>query len=91
MQFACTEQAVKLDPNFTLAWAYLSIAQIQSAPTGFRFHDRRGLRIPLNMRSRSIRTFQKFTSLADTTRRTTRVLSQNFGRPNRVFRIALML
>jgi eukaryotic-like serine/threonine-protein kinase len=25
------EQAVKLDPNFTLAWAYLSIAQIQSA------------------------------------------------------------
>jgi TolB-like protein/cytochrome c-type biogenesis protein CcmH/NrfG len=24
------EQAVKLDPNFTLAWAYLSIAQIQS-------------------------------------------------------------
>ena len=29
------EQAVKLDPNFTLAWAYLSIAQIQSAATGF--------------------------------------------------------
>jgi TolB-like protein/Tfp pilus assembly protein PilF len=25
------EQTVKLDPNFTLAWAYLSIAQIQSA------------------------------------------------------------
>jgi serine/threonine protein kinase/Tfp pilus assembly protein PilF len=25
------EQAVKSDPNFTLAWAYLSIAQIQSA------------------------------------------------------------
>ena len=29
------EQAVKLDPNFTLAWAYLSIAQIQSAPRDF--------------------------------------------------------
>ena len=29
------EQAVKLDPNFTLAWAYLSIAQIQSAGKGF--------------------------------------------------------
>ena len=29
------EQAVKLDPNFTLAWAYLSIAQIQSAEKGF--------------------------------------------------------
>jgi eukaryotic-like serine/threonine-protein kinase len=28
------EQAVKLDPNFTLAWAYLSIAQIQSAGKG---------------------------------------------------------
>src|SRR6266480_3315800 len=28
------EQAVKLDPNFTLAWAYLSIAQIQSASKG---------------------------------------------------------
>ena len=28
------EQAVKLDPNFTLAWAYLSIAQIQSAWKG---------------------------------------------------------
>ena len=29
------EQAVKLDPNFTLAWAYLSIAQIQSVEKGF--------------------------------------------------------
>ncbi len=29
------EQAVKLDPNFTLAWAYLSIAQIQSVGKGF--------------------------------------------------------
>jgi TolB-like protein/predicted Zn-dependent protease len=29
------EQAVKLDPNFTLAWAYLSIAQIQSIWKGF--------------------------------------------------------
>src|SRR5437773_1300369 len=29
------EQAVKLDPNFTLAWAYLSIAQIQSIGKGF--------------------------------------------------------
>ena len=28
------EQAVKLDPNFTLAWAYLSIAQIQSVGKG---------------------------------------------------------
>jgi eukaryotic-like serine/threonine-protein kinase len=28
------EQAVRLDPNFTLAWAYLSIAQIQSASKG---------------------------------------------------------
>jgi TolB-like protein/Tfp pilus assembly protein PilF len=28
------EQAVKLDPNFTLAWAYLSIAQIQSIGKG---------------------------------------------------------
>ena len=28
------EQAVKLDPNFTLAWAYLSIAQIQSVWKG---------------------------------------------------------
>ena len=28
------EQAVKLDPNFTLAWAYLSIAQIQGAGKG---------------------------------------------------------
>jgi TolB-like protein/Tfp pilus assembly protein PilF len=28
------EQAVKLDPNFTLAWAYLSIAQIQSVSKG---------------------------------------------------------
>ena len=28
------EQAVKLDPNFTLAWAYLSIAQIQSGRKG---------------------------------------------------------
>jgi len=28
------EEAVKLDPNFTLAWAYLSIAQIQSAWKG---------------------------------------------------------
>ncbi len=30
------EQAVKLDPNFTLAWAYLSIAQIQSVEKGFQ-------------------------------------------------------
>ena len=29
------QQAVKLDPNFTLAWAYLSIAQIQSVEKGF--------------------------------------------------------
>jgi serine/threonine protein kinase/Tfp pilus assembly protein PilF len=29
------EEAVKLDPNFTLAWAYLSIAQIQSVRKGF--------------------------------------------------------
>jgi TolB-like protein/Tfp pilus assembly protein PilF len=29
------EQAVKLDPNFTLAWAYLSIANIQSVWKGF--------------------------------------------------------
>ena len=87
------EQAVKLDPNFTLAWAYLSIAQIQSVEKGFDSEParRRGLRIPSNTRSRSIRTFQKFTLLADTTRRTTRVLSQNSGRPKRVFRIALML
>jgi TolB-like protein/Tfp pilus assembly protein PilF len=28
------EQAVKLDPNFTLAWAFLSIAQIQSVGKG---------------------------------------------------------
>jgi len=28
------QQAVKLDPNFTLAWAYLSIAQIQSVWKG---------------------------------------------------------
>jgi serine/threonine protein kinase/Tfp pilus assembly protein PilF len=28
------EQAVKLDPNFTLAWAYLSIAQVQSLLKG---------------------------------------------------------
>jgi TolB-like protein/Tfp pilus assembly protein PilF len=28
------EEAVELDPNFTLAWAYLSIAQIQSAEKG---------------------------------------------------------
>jgi serine/threonine protein kinase len=28
------EQAVKLDPNFTLGWAYLSIAQIQSVWKG---------------------------------------------------------
>ena len=65
------EQAVKLDPNFTLAWAYLSIAQIQSAwkedvesktsTTGCR------LRIPSITRSRSIRTFQKFTLLAGIT------------------------
>src|SRR5438067_6127644 len=31
------EQAVKLDPNFTLAWAYLSIAQIQSVWKGIDF------------------------------------------------------
>ena len=87
------EQAVKLDPNFTLAWAYLSIAQIQSVGKGFdsRPARRRRLRIPSITRSRSIRTFQKFTLLADTTSRTTRVLSQNSGRPKRVFRIALML
>src|SRR2546429_2265802 len=30
-------QAVKLDPNFTLAWAYLSIAQIQSVWKGIDF------------------------------------------------------
>src|SRR5437764_9807453 len=29
------QEAVKLDPNFTLAWAYLSIAQIQSLWKGF--------------------------------------------------------
>jgi TolB-like protein/predicted Zn-dependent protease len=29
------QQAVNLDPNFTLAWAYLSIAQIQSVWKGF--------------------------------------------------------
>src|SRR5213595_711012 len=29
------EQAVKLDPNFTLAWAYLSIAQMRSIWKGF--------------------------------------------------------
>jgi TolB-like protein/Tfp pilus assembly protein PilF len=29
------QEAVKLDPNFTLAWAYLSIAQIQSVHKGF--------------------------------------------------------
>ncbi|PYV75682.1 MAG: hypothetical protein DMG96_16415, partial [Acidobacteria bacterium] len=29
------QEAVKLDPNFTLAWAYLSIAQIQSIGKGF--------------------------------------------------------
>src|SRR5439155_6962726 len=29
------QEAVKLDPNFTLAWAYLSIAQIQSIWKGF--------------------------------------------------------
>src|SRR5205823_5979467 len=31
------EQEVKLDPNFTLAWAYLSIAQIQSVWKGIDF------------------------------------------------------
>jgi tetratricopeptide (TPR) repeat protein len=29
------QEAVKLDPNFTLAWAYLSIAQIQSVWKGY--------------------------------------------------------
>src|SRR5438093_207653 len=29
------QESVKLDPNFTLAWAYLSIAQIQSIGKGF--------------------------------------------------------
>jgi serine/threonine protein kinase len=29
------QQAVKLDPNFTLAWAYLSMAQVQSLFKGF--------------------------------------------------------
>ena len=60
------EQAVRLDPNFTLAWAYLSIAQIQSVWKGIDPSPAQmaRLRIPSITRSRSIRTFQKFTLLA---------------------------
>ena len=84
------EQAVELDPNFTLARGYLSIAQSQCVWKGIEQSPARA-KIPSTTRLRSMRTFQKFTLPADIRRRMTRVRSQNFGRRKRVCRIALTL
>ena len=87
------QEAVKLDPNFTSAWAYLSIAQIQSIWQGVDLSPARlatakdslDHALALDPNLPEVHLARGYTS------RTTRARSQNSGRPKRVFRIVLML
>ena len=90
------QEAVKLDPDFALAWACLSYAQ-----SGIYWTDsipaRRGwrqLRIPSIARSRSTRTCRKLTLLLVTIAIMGSAISpghwRNSSKPSRVFRITLM-
>ena len=88
------EQAVKLDPNFTLAWASLSIAQIQSVEKGFgrpsaarlaAAKDSLDHALALGPNLPEVHLARGYHEQDDTRR------SRNSGRPKTVFRIALML
>ena len=84
------QEAVRLDPDFVLAWAYLSIAQSLSYYMGFDPSAARSAEQERSIaRSRSTRICRRFTLLAAITSRTKPARWRNTGKPKGIFRIAL--
>ena len=82
------QEAVKLDPSFALAWAYLSCVQSQRLLVRAPIQARRGWRqpkMPSIMRSRLVQIYRKLILLLAIIATTGRVISpgrwRNSGKP----------
>ena len=91
------QEAVKLDPSFALAWAYLSCVQSERSGYTPSMQARRGWpqpKMPSIMRSRLVQIYRKRILLLAIIATTGGVISpgrsRNSGEPNKLFRMILI-